>query len=197
MAARRIDARQRAQGAQWKSSSTPDPLQAPAAQPAQAAHLPAPHCESLVHQQATPAAVQGDDGEATVLQLPTGHPYETAAEVTVEQLVASCAPLPLQLLLVVPLVHTLSALTHLPVEQSVSETHTHALLAPFGTGAGDSEEVQVAGGALHATEVGATSQPWPSSVLPLPVQLAQWLLLLLGMHLPVSQTASFVHQQVG
>jgi hypothetical protein len=167
-------------------------VQAPVAQPAQAAHLLVPHCESLVHQQGTPAAVQLDVGDATSLQAPIGHEYAVAVEVTVAQLVASGVPVPLQLLLVVPFVHTLSALTHFPLEQSASETHTHAVLAGLRTGAGVSEVVQVAGGAVQGIEVGAGSQPCPSSVLPLPVQLEQWPLLLLGMHLPVSQTASFV-----
>jgi hypothetical protein len=74
------------QGTQLKALPVPVPEQAPAAHPAQEAHrLPETHCESLVHQQGTPAAVQTPLGDVTVSQLPIEHDQANATEVTVSQ----------------------------------------------------------------------------------------------------------------
>ena len=165
---------------------TPAPVHAPVAHPAHAAHLPPPHCESFVHQHVTPAAAHLPVAEVTVLQLPVGHAHEVAADVTEAQLALSAGPVPVQ----VP-VHWVVALTHLPLAQSESATHTQAVLAGLGTGAGESVVVHAATPAVQGTDDGAASQPWPSSV-PVPVQLEQLPLLLLGMQWPVSHTASLI-----
>jgi hypothetical protein len=116
-----------------KPSAVPVPVHAPLAQPAQLAHLPLPHCELLVHQHGVPAAVQVPVGEETLLQLPIGH-EKPATEVSGWQLVPSAVPFPVQ----AP-VHCEAELTHLPLEQSESAAHRHAVWAELHTGAGESE----------------------------------------------------------
>ncbi len=53
-----------------KPSVAPDPEHAPAGQPAQLAHFPVAHCESLVHQHVVPDAVHVAVDEVTLSQLP-------------------------------------------------------------------------------------------------------------------------------
>jgi hypothetical protein len=169
-----------AQGTQWNALLVPAlPVQAPDAHPDQAAHwAPLGHCESLVHQHGTPAAVHWPVGDETVLQLPREHDHVLATDVAVLQSSVSAVPLPVQ----VP-VHWLSLLTHLPLEQFESSTQRHAILATLMTGAGVRVVMhEVPPVAMHGTELGAGMQPCPSSV-PVPVQLVleQLLLCELGM----------------
>jgi hypothetical protein len=108
-------------------------VQAPLAHPAQLTHLPPAHWPSAVHQHATPPAKHVPVGELTVLQLPLAHvtpPVDVGAAWQPE---TSALPLPEQ----VP-VHWELAFTHLPLEQSESATHRHAVWAVLHTGAGDS-----------------------------------------------------------
>jgi hypothetical protein len=106
-------------------------VQAPAAQPAQGAHLPLPHWESFVHQHGVAEAVHVPAGEVTSLQLPLEQAQAVGAEVTGWQPTLSVA-LPVQ----VPL-HWLFALTHLPLEQSESAAQRQAVCAALETGAGE------------------------------------------------------------
>jgi hypothetical protein len=63
-----------------------EPLQAPEAQPFQLAQsAPLGHCESLVHQQGTPAAVHVPVAELTVSQLPAEQDHASAVDVYVWQ----------------------------------------------------------------------------------------------------------------
>jgi hypothetical protein len=64
----------------------PVPVQAPEAQPFQLEHrAPLGHCELLVHQHGTPAAVHVPVDEVTVSQLPEEHDHASAVEVAVWQ----------------------------------------------------------------------------------------------------------------
>jgi hypothetical protein len=175
---------------QWNALPDPAAVQAPAAQPAQLAHLaPAGHCASLVHQQGTSAAWHVPVGEVTVLQLPTGHDQLAAVEVAVRQSSLSAGSAPEH-----DPEHWLSELTHLPLEQFESATQRHAVWPEFRMGAGVSVVVhEVPPVPAHATELGAFSQPWPSSPFAdLPVQLEP-----LQMQWPLAQATSVVHLQVG
>ena len=155
----------------------PAPEQAPVAHPAHVAHCePEGHCESLVHQQGTPAAAHVPVGDVTVLQLPTEQDHALAIDVAVRQFSSSAGAVPVQ-----EPEHTLSAFTHLPLEQFESATQRHAVWPELSTGGG----VRLVVHALpplpaQATELGGGWQPWPSSV-PLPVQPEQLLLCELGM----------------
>jgi hypothetical protein len=144
------------QGTQLNALPVPVPVHVPAAQPAHAPHsAPLPHCESLVHQQGMPDAVQVPDGEDTVSQLPPEQDHATATEVAVSQSVLSDAPLPVQ----VP-VHCPKKFTHFPLEQSASATQRHEVPYGFNTGAGVSVVVHAVPPVLpHATELGAGWQP--------------------------------------
>jgi hypothetical protein len=84
-------------GAQWNAFAVPFPVQAPDAHPAQLAHwVPLGHCESLVHQQGTPAAVHDPLGDVTLLQLPMEHDHALATDVAVSQSSLSLGALPVQ-----------------------------------------------------------------------------------------------------
>jgi hypothetical protein len=111
-----------AYGLQLKALPTLVPVQAPGAHPAQIKHAPLGHCESLVHQQGTPAAVHMPLGDDTSLQLPMEHDHALATDVAVSQSSLSFGALPVH----VP-VHWALALTHLPLEQSESATQRHAV----------------------------------------------------------------------
>jgi hypothetical protein len=158
-------------------------------QPAHIAHFPpAGHWESLVHQQGTPAAVHLPLGNVTVLQLPMGHDHAWATEVDVRQSSPSAGPLPEHML---PM-HWPSLLTHLPLGQFESVTQRHAEWSDLRIGAGVSVVMHaVPPTATHGTELGAGSQPLPSSV-PVPVQSVQLLLFELGMQWPLAQARSDV-----
>jgi hypothetical protein len=168
----------------------PVPEQAPGEQPAHTAHsVPVGHCESLVHQHGTRAAVHWPLGEDTSLQLPIGQDQALAVEVAVSQ--SSESRVALALPEQVP-VHWLSALTHLPLEQLESATQRQPPRAALKTGRG----MRVVGQLLppfpvQGTELGAGMQPCPSSV-PVPVQLAQLPLFMLGMQRPLSHATSEV-----
>jgi hypothetical protein len=113
----------------------------------------------LVHQHGTPAAVHVPVDEVTVLQLPIGHAHAPAIDVAVRQFWASAGVSPVH----VP-VHWFAALTHLPLEQFESDVQRHAVWPAFRTGAGVSVVVHVPPPLpMHATELGGTSHPWPSS----------------------------------
>jgi hypothetical protein len=74
--------------------------------------------------------------------------------------------------------HWLSALTHLPLEQSESATHRHAVLAELRTGVGVSVVVHAVPALLvQAIDAGGATQPLVCAV-PVPVQLE------LGLQLP-------------
>jgi hypothetical protein len=155
---------------QWNALPVPDPVQSPAAQPAQVAHVaPVGHWLSFVHQQGTPAAAQVPVGDVTVLQLPMGQDHEDAVAMPVRQSLLSTGDAPLQ----APPPHWLSLLAHLPLEQFESATQRQALCAELMTGAGVSVVVQVVPPVpAHGTDEGGFSQPWPSSPFEdLPVQL--------------------------
>jgi hypothetical protein len=171
-----------------KPFPVPDPEHCPAAQPAHDEHIaPVGHCESLVHQHGTPADVHIPLDDDTVSQLPAEHDQAFATEVAVSHPSASAVPVPVQL----P-VHRLLALTHLPLEQSPSATHMHAVLPALRTGAGVRDVVHdVPPVPAHAMELGAGMQPWPSS-LPVPVQPEQLPLCELGMQWPLSHATSDV-----
>ena len=69
-------------GTQLNPSPVPVPVQAPAAQPYQLAHLPPAHWPSAVHQHGSPPAEHVPEGELTLLQFPLAHvipPVETSA----------------------------------------------------------------------------------------------------------------------
>ncbi len=134
----------------------PVPVHASVVHPAHDAHLaPLGHCESLVHQHGTPAAVHVPDEDETLLQLPLEHDQAFPTLAAVSQSSLSAGAVPVQ----VP-VHWLSLLTHLPLEQFVSATQRHAVFALFRTGAGVSVVVQlVPPDALQATELGAGMHP--------------------------------------
>jgi hypothetical protein len=97
-------------------------VQAPALQPAQPTHRPVAHWVSAVHQQGMPEATHVSVGEVAVLQLPIAHEKPAGAAASPAQLATSADPLPVH----VP-EHCDAALTHNPLEQSVSATQTHAL----------------------------------------------------------------------
>ena len=108
-------------------------MQASVAHPAHVEHLaPLGHCESLVHQHGTPAALQVPDDDDTLLQLPAEHDHAFGTLVAVWQSSLSADPLPLHW----PATHWLSLLTHLPLEQLLSVTQRHASWAALQTGAG-------------------------------------------------------------
>jgi hypothetical protein len=134
----------------------PLPVHADAAHPVHDEHwVPLGHCESLVHQHGTPAAVQAPDADDTLLQLPIEHDHALAALAAVWQSSLSAVPVPVH----VP-VHWLSLLTHLPLEQFESATQRHAVFAVLRTGVGVRVVTQlVPPMALHATELGAGMQP--------------------------------------
>src|SRR5260370_40460601 len=119
-------------GTQWNASPLPVALHAPVGHPAQLAHWPPEHCESLVHQHGVPDAAQIPVDDVTLLQLPLAHDHAVAAAVTRAQFTLSAVPVPVH----VP-VHWLFALTHLPLAQSESDTQRHAVCAAFETGAGE------------------------------------------------------------
>jgi hypothetical protein len=171
--------------------AVPAPEQAPDAQPDQLAQsAPLGHCESLVHQQGTPAAVQLPLGEVTLLQLPTEHVQAVGVAADVSQFSSSCESLslPEQLL---PL-HWLFASTHFLLEQFESATQRHAVSPELGTGAGERVVTHwVPPVSLQGTELGAGMHPCPSSE-PLPVQFEQLLLWLLGMQCPLAHATSDV-----
>jgi hypothetical protein len=130
--------------------------------------VPDGHCESLVHKHGTPAAVHVPDGDETLLQLPIEHDQAFATEAAVWQSSLSAPPVPVH----VP-VHWLSLLTHLPLEQSESATHRHAVFVELMTGGGVRVVVHVVPPVpTQATELGAGMHPLPSSA-PVPVQFAQ------------------------
>jgi hypothetical protein len=145
-------------------------VQLPDAHPPQVEHRAPPgHCASLVHQQGTPAAVHWPLGEVTLSQLPIEQDNVLATDVAVWQSSLSLEPLPVH----GPVVHCVSALTHLPLVQLESATQRHAVWPAFGTGVGVRVVVQtVPPLPMHATELGAGWQPCPSSV-PVPVHPAQ------------------------
>jgi hypothetical protein len=165
-------------------------VQAADAHPDHAAHcVPLGHCESLVHQQGTPAAVHWPVGDETLSQLPIEHDHELATEAAVWQSSLSAEPLPVH----VP-VHWLSLLTHLALEQSESATQRHAVFAALMTGAGVRVVVHMVPPVpTHATELGAGMHPLPSSA-PVPVHGpagdAQLLLCELGMQWPLAHATS-------
>jgi hypothetical protein len=170
-----------------KAFPVPLPAQAPDAHPAQLAQrAPLGHCESLVHQHGTPAAVHLALGDATLSQLPIEQDHVFATDVAVSQSSLSFGPLPVH-----EPVHVSPTLTHLPLEQSESSTHKHAVPPELSTGAG----VRVVTHAVpplptHATELGGGSQLC-SSAVPDPVQLDPHAVLLppspdTGTHLPLS-----------
>ena len=175
-------------GTQWNALPVPLPVQLPDAHPAQLAHrAPLGHCESLVHQHGTPAAVHLPLGEDTLSQLPIEQDQALATDVAVTQPSLSAVPLPEH----VP-VHLPSALTHFPLEQLESATQRHAVLPELGTGAGVRVVVHIVPPVpVQGTELGAGSQPCPSSV-PVPVQPEQLPLWPLGMQWPLSHTESDV-----
>lgn len=73
-------------GTQLNALPVPCPVQAPAAHPAQLAHRsPLGHCESLVHQHGTPAAVQDALGDVTSSQLPLEQDHASAVDAIVSQ----------------------------------------------------------------------------------------------------------------
>jgi hypothetical protein len=116
-----------------------------------------PHCESLVHQHATPPAVQEPPGDETVLQLPIEHDQALATDVAVRQ--SSLSEGELALPVQVP-VHWLLELTHLPLGQLESATQRHAVFPELGTGAGVRVVVHVVPPVpAHGTELGAGWQP--------------------------------------
>ena len=132
------------------------PVHAPDAHPDHVAHsVPLGHCESLVHQHGTPAAVHWPVGDETLSQLPMEHDHALATDVAVWQSSLSAEPLPLH----VP-VHWLSLFTHLPLEQSESATQRHAVFPELMTGAGVRVVTHVVPPVpTHATELGAGWQP--------------------------------------
>jgi hypothetical protein len=162
----------------------------PAAQPAHAAQWPCGHCASLVHQQATPAAAQVPEGDVTVLQLPSGQAHVFATDCNVRQFSLSADPEPVQ----APPAHWLSVLTHFALEQLLSATQRHAEWSELSTGAGVSVVVhELPPLPVQGTELGAGTQPWPSSCEPaLPVQLEQLPFFPLGMQCPLAQATSSV-----
>ena len=131
-------------------------MQAPGSHPAHETQSEAfGHCESLVHQQGTSAAVHVPEEDETLLQLPLEHDQALATLVAVWQSSLSADPLPVQ----VP-VHWLSLLTHLPLEQFESSTQRHAVFAVLSTGVGVSVVMHdVPPDPTHATELGAGMQP--------------------------------------
>jgi hypothetical protein len=147
----------------------PVPLQTPDPQPAHDAHIaPLPHCESLVHQHGTPAAVHIPLGDDTLLQLPIEHDHWFAIERVVSQSSLSAEPTPVHVL-----THWLSLLRHLPLEQFESATQRHAVLSDLITGGGVKVVVHaVPPTPVQGTEVGAAWHPCPSSG-PVPVQPEQ------------------------
>jgi hypothetical protein len=158
----------------------PDPEHDSPAHPAHVEQrVPSGHWVSEVHQQGTPAASHVPLGDETFWQLPLEHDHVWATEVAVSQSSLSAAPLPVH---AVELVHWLFLSTHLPLAQSESATHRHAVLAALSTGAGVSVVVhEVPEPVLaHATELGGGWHPWPSSD-PLPVHPEQLPLCELGM----------------
>jgi hypothetical protein len=172
---------------QWNALPDPLPVHADAAHPVHDEHwVPLGHCESLVHQHGTPAAVQAPDAEDTLSQLPIEHDQAFAALAAVWQSSLSAVPVPEHM----PAGHWLSLLTHLPLEQFESATQRHAVFALFRTGGGVSDVTQlVPPAALHATELGAGMHPFPSSC-PVPVQPAQLPLCELGMQRPLGHPRS-------
>lgn len=165
----------------------PLPVQAPEGHPAQVAHrAPLGHCESLVHQHGTPAAVHEAVGDVTLSQLPSEQAHAFATDVAVSQSSLSFGALPVH----VP-VHWPSALTHLPLEQFESATQRHAVSLELGVGAGVRVvEHIVPPLPTHGTDVGAGSQLFASAV-PDPVQFDPHAVLLppspvTGTHLPLS-----------
>lgn len=173
-------------GTQLKGLPVPLPVQASAAHPAQLLHrAPAGHCESLVHQQAMPAAVHCPLGDLTSSQFPIEHDHALATDVAVTQSSLSFGALPVHVPVHCP------ALTHLPLEQFESATQRHAECPELGTGAGVSVVVHVVPPVpVQGTDVGAGSQLC-SSAVPEPVQLDPHSLLLppspdTETHLPLS-----------
>jgi hypothetical protein len=171
-----------------KAFPVPDPLHAPSAHPAHAAQsVPSGHCASAVHQQGTPAAAHLPLGDDTVSQLPSEHAKVTGVEVAVSQSSLSAVPVPVH----APALHWLFALTHLPLAQSASATHKHAVWALLRTGAGVRLVVQLEPDPVlaHATELGGGSHPCPSSV---PVPVHEDALQCDGMQWPLSHATSEV-----
>jgi hypothetical protein len=165
-------------------------VQASVAHPAHVEHLaPLGHCESLVHQHGTPAALQVPDDDDTLLQLPAEHDHAFGTLVAVWQSSLSADPLPLHW----PATHWLSLLTHLPLEQLLSATQRHAVFAEFRTGAGASDVMhELPPLAPHGTELGAGMQPWPSSA-PVPVQFGSAQPVFeLGIQRPLGQPRSLL-----
>jgi hypothetical protein len=147
----------RDQGTQWNALPVPLPVQASVAQPAQFAQTaPGEHCESLVHQQGTPAAVHLPVGVVTVLQLPIEHDHAFATEVAVWQSSLSAGLAPEH----APAPHWELPLMHLPLGQFESATHRQAVWPLLRTGVGVSVVVQTLPPLpAQATELGATWQP--------------------------------------
>jgi hypothetical protein len=82
-------------GAQWNGPGVPVPVQAPAPHPAHETQRdPFGHCESLVHQQGTPAALHDPVEEVTSSQLPSEQDHAFATDAVVWQPSLSEAPLP-------------------------------------------------------------------------------------------------------
>jgi hypothetical protein len=75
-------------------SPAPEPVQAPAGQPAHTPHRPLAHWVSAVHQHATPAAPQAPPGAVTVSQSPTAQDHAVASDTSVWQRAPSIAPEP-------------------------------------------------------------------------------------------------------
>jgi len=76
----RSKARERHYRTQLNASGVPEPVHAPAGQPAQFMHSPPSHCESPVHQHGTPAPPQVLLGDATSSQLPIEQDHAFAAD---------------------------------------------------------------------------------------------------------------------
>ncbi len=123
--------------------------------------------ESCVQAQ---GALSGQVFEAcSALHPPSAHEYPVGASAGSRQSLLSAAPAPVH----AP-VHWLFALTHLPLEQSLSATHRHALPSLFGFGAGTSEVGQeYTGVAVHEVGISpdALAWQWKLSVAPVPVHV--------------------------
>jgi hypothetical protein len=95
-------------------------------------------------------------------------------------------------------VHWLLALTHLPLEQSPSATHRHAVWAELRTGVGESVVVHAVPPALvQAIEDGAATQPFEPAV-PVPVQFDPQALMFaeLATHWPLAHWSSLSQMQL-
>lgn len=134
-------------------------MQLPAAHPPQLAHwAPVGHCESLVHQHATPPAVHEPPGDETVLQLPIEQDQASATDDAVRQ--SSLSEGALALPVHAPAPHWLLELTHLPLGQLESATQRHAVFPLFGLGVGVRVVVHIVPPVpVHGTELGAAWQP--------------------------------------